>query len=537
MTSIQNVEQSLSDFVRQEMCRLSTVGVAMALTDRERTTATPCFGFANREQQTSVTADTLYEIGSISKSFTSVGLLQMAEQSRVDLDAPMEDCLPGFCVRTRFEPVTPHHLMSHSAGITSGMDLNTDGQFEVWDLRHTETSCPPGSYYHYSNVGYRALGLLLEHLHGRAYDQIIPAAIFEPLEMSASKAMITHAERARLATGYADLDQNHPYPPGRPLAPATWVESYTGEGSIASTAADMARYVRMLLNRGRGALGRVLSPESFEDLVRPVVATPDEGVYYGHGLRNRQDGENRVVYHTGSMVGYSSVILADLTNGVGVVVLVNGPGDAKCLGDYALALMRAAARGETLPPAPTAAGPLEIAAASDYAGVYRSDRREFTLKAQGNRLVMEAGDEQCELEQRSPGCFYAGLPGFTRFYLVFERQDGEIAAAGYGSEWFTNGHYSGPRVFDYPVEWNQYAGRYRSHNPWWPGFQVLVRAGRLILADLQGDEQALAPLGAGVFRVSNDPNNPERLVFDAIHNGQALRAQLNNGLFYRTRDL
>src|SRR5262249_27188787 len=159
------------------------------------------------------------------------------------------------------------HLMTHTAGIINGTDWTGEGEYEIRSMRETEATAPPGDLYHYSNAGYKALGLLLQELWGRPVAEVLEEDVLGPLGMRESTGSIRNADRRRVAPGHAPYFDDRAWRPSHGLEPATWIESTTADGSLCSPAADMGRYMRMLLNRGRGDEERVLSEESFDLMV------------------------------------------------------------------------------------------------------------------------------------------------------------------------------------------------------------------------------------------------------------------------------
>jgi len=149
-------------------------------------------------------------------------------------------------------------------------------------------------------------------------------------------------------------------------------------------------------------------------------------------------------------------------------------------------------------------------------------------------LILRYGDELIALERRGPDRFYVDHPDFALFLLRFRREKGKVVEAFHGPDWYTNDRYAGPTTFDHPQKWDAYPGHYRSHNPWLTNFRVVLRKGGLALIAPSGDEEPLVPLGDGIFRVGEEERSPERIRFDAILNGQALRANLSCGDYYRT---
>ena len=318
MTDLDTALARLDQYLARQLAETSLPGLALALTDRDRTLLTTTHGFADRAARTPVTPDTLFEIGSIGKSFTALALLQLAEAGKLDLHAPVAGYLPWFTVRSDFAPITIHHLLSHTGGIIRGTDHSPGQGYEVWAARQTEAGGPPGERFHYSNLGYKALGLLLAEVTGKPYEETIRERMLAPLEMAASSAAITHDTRNRLAVGYTPFYDDRPFLPTDPLAPATWLETDTADGCLATTAGDLATYLRLLLNRGRLTDGRIVSEESFTLMTTPVIEVAP-GASYGYGLMMTEIDGHPCIGHGGGMVGYHAMMLGDLDAGLGVV--------------------------------------------------------------------------------------------------------------------------------------------------------------------------------------------------------------------------
>lgn len=527
---------ALNTLIERRMCFDGTPGVALALTDRQALREVICRGWADVAAQRPVTPELLFEIGSISKSFTAIALLQLCECGLIDLHAPVSRYLPWFHVPSAFAPITPHHLLTHTAGIIMGTELSAEARYEVWALRETEAAAPPGTIFHYSNVGYKALGLVLEAVLGQDYGEIIRERILQPLGMDASSSTITHETRQQMAVGHEFLYDDRPPHRSQPLVPATWLETASADGSIAATAADMAAYLRMLLNRGLGPHGRILSAESFDLLTRPIIAPDDgmHGVFYGYGLNIAQIDGHTVVGHDGGMVGYYASVLADMDAGLGVVVLTNGPGSPEEIARAALALLRADAEGRDLPPLPTEADWLRVEHAADYTGFYESEAGAFAIVAEGERLALEMDGARVPLDPREADYFYVDHPAFARFLLHFEWQDGQVVAACHGPRCYVRAPGGAPPAVDYPPRWDAYPGHYRTHNPWFSNLRVVLRRGRLVLIEPRGKEHVLVPLGEGVFRAGDDEHCPERVRFDTLIDDQAIRMNLSCCDYYRT---
>lgn len=533
--SLQPVFERLDAFVQRHMQEWNTPGMALALTDRERLLRVAAYGYADLASRAPLTPQHLFEIGSISKSFTAIALLQERERGRFDPHQPIARYLPWFRIRTAYAPMTGHHLLTHTAGIPRDRDdiPPSAPRAQVSALAERQTGYPPGIHYAYSNIGYQILGCALEAVAGKPYAEIVRERIFEPLDMSRSEASLTYAMRSRLAVGHESIYDDRPSHPSHPLVAGDWQEYAAGDGAISTTAADLAAYLRMLLNRGAGPRGRILSEESFDLLIRPAVPTRD-GRSYAYGLSvGREDGHT-LFGHGGDMIGFSSRILGDLEDGVGAVVLVNGPADPGEVAEFALRLLTAKPHGKDLPDLPSPGSRSRVENAAWYAGTYTAaDGRTLVIAAEGQSLALERDGKGIPLLPRGKDAFLVNDPQFSRFLLRFGRDGGEVVELSHGPDWYAGERYRGPRHFSYPEDWTAYPGHYRSAHPWFSNFRIVLRKDRLWLVAPDGDEHALEPLGGGEFRVGNEKYSAERLRLDRIVDGKALRANLSGVDYFR----
>jgi hypothetical protein len=122
---------------------------------------------------------------------------------------------------------------------------------------------------------------------------------------------------------------------------------------------------------------------------------------------------------------------------------------------------------------------------------------------------------------------------FELFLLRFGRDNGAVVEVAHGSDWFAGADYAGPRTFDHPDEWRAYPGHYRTPNPWFSNFRVVLRKGQLRFVDPGGDEEPTTPLEPGLFRIGAE-HSAERLRLDAVVRGKTQRATLSGVPYYRS---
>ena len=537
--------------VEDALADATTPGIAVAVTDAERTLLVAGFGLAEVASGRPVGPDTLFEIGSIGKSFTALCVMALAEEGRLDPDDPVARHLPWFLVPpagSDASPITIHHLLSHTAGITAGIDATPDPASQVWALRHLRPSAPPGTRFHYSNVGYKALGLVLERIEGRPYPEILRRRILGPLGMAASEPAITNEIRSRLAVGYAFLHDDRIGHAGIPLVPATWLETATADGSIASTAGDMAAYARLLLGRGTAGGARIVGEASFARMTAPYAA-PSTEASYGYGLVVRVDEGRTYLGHGGGMVGYLAGVQVDPDAHLGVVVLQNGYGGGPmALARRIVAIVadarapgggrRVPAEVPTIPGADAHATP-EIVGAWVRADGAAGPGCEIVDGPAGPAIRL--GGEAVELAPAGDNRWLAAHPRLDRHLLVADHGPG---GGGSLELWHGGERYAraGSTPRGLPAADPTLAvcvGTYRSHTPWTTNFRVVLRGDRLWLTFAEApdgfdDEAPLVPLADGSLRVGEDPGGPERIAFDTVIDGRPVRALLSGWPYHRT---
>lgn len=530
----QDAFDRVDEYLQREIRDLCIPGMAVAVTDRRKLLWVATYGFSDIAARHPVTPIHRFQIGSISKSFASISLLQMQDEGKVDIDDPVTKHLPWFKVRTRFGPITLRHLMSHTAGISMGADSSPSAYAEVLALSEQQTSSAPGTHFHYSNTGYKVIGLVLEELAGKPNGEVQMERVIGPLGMDSTEAEITNRNRDAQPVGYSFQNNDRPQPSCPRLAPATWFESYTADGSIISTPEDMAKYVRMLLNRGAGDDGRVLSRRGFELLTSKVIR-PGDGLpseYYGLGLGIRTDHGHMIVSHTGGMVGFVSEIAADMDSGLGVVILNNSRVDSAGVARNVLRIAGAVKDGKKAPRIKRF-DPTLVAGGGTYAGAYMCGKKRVRIESDGKHMMLRTGADMVTLEVRGKDRFYAPHPDFELFEVRFGRGGRKVTELFYGPDSYMKQPCSCASEPSHPKEWDAFKGRYLAHNPWSPSFRIVLRKGALVFVDPSGGQEPLTPLEDGGFRVGADPLCPERIRFDRVVRGKATRAVLSGGEWFR----
>ena len=538
--SYQAAYQRLDEYIARHMAEVGAPGMTVALANRNGLLRASEYGFADVKAGIKVGPQTLFEIGSISKSFVAIAVLQLAEDGKLDLNKPVTSYLPWLKIDSKFSPFTTHHLLSHTSGL-SGVPLL---------LRTAGTTLgvnfEPGTNWVYSNIGYALLGLLIEAVDKKPFADAMRQRVLNPLGMNSSSPIISNEIRERVAVGYAPFQSDRPFPIRGKLGEAPWIEVPEAAGSIAATAHDMGNYLQMLLNNGAGAKGRVLSEKSFELFTKPVFKSPFRGedASYAYGLWVSETNGHKLLRHTGGMVAFSSVMYADTTDGLAAFASVNAarlPGGYRPIPvvRYALALLSAASHGQELPaPPPPLPLPTLVKNAADYAGTFTlqsssapsasSDDKKLVVVSEGDQLILQHAGSRIALEPAGRDNFLVKHPDFELFTLRFGREKEVVTEAFNGSSWWTNERYSGPKKFEYPKGWDAFTGHFHSDSPWYGSVRIVIRKGQMLI----GGDQPLVEVSPGVFRFEDD-TGVDRVTFDTILDGRAIHANVAGVDFYR----
>jgi D-alanyl-D-alanine carboxypeptidase len=529
-----DVEKKLDAFTAGYMRSMNAPGMTQALTDTKTTIRTAGYGFANVDLQAPVTPDHLFQIGSITKSFAALILLQLRDEGKVDLHRPVLEYLPWLPVTMPYGPITAHHLLTHTSGLPDALSIFQSDP----GARHRQ-GFEPGAHFHYCNLGFAILGKLIERLDGRPWYQCLQARILTPLGMTATAAVITIESSARSATGYQPFFDDQVYPRQGRLVPRPPEVFDNTAGSIASPAGDMARYLRTLLNDGQGAEGRVVSAEGFRLMSTPYIKAPEFSptASYGYGIAVDILDGHKILRHTGGMNCFASSVHVDLDGGVAAFASINAMQGYRptLITQYAVQLLRAEKEAKSLPAAGALNDATEVSNASEYSGAFRSsDGKELLFKADRTKLLLLHAGQEILLQRGQGDSFLSTVQGgFSEFSLVFSRDQTSskiakpadndaapplpptlVVEVGYGPDWYTNAAYKGEREYPAPPQYSALAGHYRSQGG--DDMRVFVRKGRLWLGDSPLDE-----IGSSLFRVGEDAWSPDTAEFLTIVDGKA----------------
>ena len=395
--------RAVAEKVMAEMAKAGVPGVSLGiLADGREEYAS--FGVASIETKQPVTADTLFQIGSTTKTFTGTAIMRLVEQGKVDLNAPVRTYLPDFKVADAdvSSRVTVKNLLTHSGDWWADLFADTgSGDDAIATFMATKMPtfpqlAPVGQYFSYNNTGFITAGRIIEVVLGKPYRAAMADLVLAPLGLTQSFLVPEEAMQRPYAVGHAKGAQGvqvqRPFLLPRNLEPA---------GGIFSNPRDLIKYARFHMGDGTVGGMHVLKAETLKMMQSPQGPKPI-------GLRNgdiglpwlmQQFGSLHLIAHPGDTFGEHSEFVAAPDRGFAFVMLANAePGGALLsalalnealarylgLGGAAVAQPTAVAATPTVVPTPTALPPEQLA---QYAGRYAEPNGAFTFAVENGALM------------------------------------------------------------------------------------------------------------------------------------------------------
>ncbi|MFH1763349.1 MAG: serine hydrolase domain-containing protein [Gemmatimonadota bacterium] len=335
--ALSRVIPKLETEIRRGMLDGQIPSITVALTDRVGELWAGAYGESNLWAGAPASTQTVYLIGSTFKTQSTVALLQQMEAGMFKLDDPVNPYLTGFQIRGEEPgfPVTFRHLLTHTSGLPAdygGHDVwgeTVPSPLGVYLSRSLEVQTPPMERVVYSNLAFTLVGYLVERFSGIPYKQYIQERVWSPIGMTSTAFAPTPEMEERLSIPYVPNQET-----GRPAAVGRTKADVWPAGIVYGTVHDQASWVRFNLGDGAVEGGRLLRPETLQQMHTLQFSqfsgrSMGGGWGYenpGYGLTwwtSTRQGE-RFFAHSGSVSGYTAFVMGNRTQGFGIAVLTNG---------------------------------------------------------------------------------------------------------------------------------------------------------------------------------------------------------------------
>ncbi|WP_400195185.1 serine hydrolase domain-containing protein [Lysinibacillus telephonicus] len=311
-----SVDSSKIDaFINREIERLNIPGASVAIVKGDQIEYLKGYGKSGPDKK--MTPQTPIVIGSVSKSFTALAIMQLVDQGKLELTEPVNTYLPGFSLADKdaSKEITIQHLLNHTSGLStydgqrSIAEGNKSLKEHIESLENIQLVNGVGDTYQYSNLNYDILGLVIEDVANMPYKEYVNNHIFKPLHMNNSYADPRDDVNNTIATGYQTMfgfkvpteQLNH--------------EGNVPSGYIISSAEDMANYMIAQLNNGQFSGESILSKDRMDEMHHPS-SLMWEDTYYAMGWTVN----NNVISHDGSTENTYSKVVLDGEYGISLLI-------------------------------------------------------------------------------------------------------------------------------------------------------------------------------------------------------------------------
>ena len=332
-----NVKNVIDSTYKSLLKKNKVVGTSIAIVQNGEIVYATGYGFQNQTDSVKADENTIYRIGSCTKSFTALSIMQLQEQQKLDINQAIQNYVKALNIKSRFNtenPILIKDILTHSSGLPSDIingffcDNPPSIDWLIEKLNQCTMAAPAGYQHSYSNTGYSLLGELIEKVSNTDYESYLKANIFEPLGMTSSYVTNSGDLIAQTSKGYMGEDE----------IDETMIRDQAA-GLIHSNVIDMANYIKMYLGNGQFNQTKVADPTSIDEMEKDALTNLvlQTGKQWGYGLyadnlsiTNETDTiETRMIGHGGDTWAFHADFQYIPELNIGAVILTNTNKGAK----------------------------------------------------------------------------------------------------------------------------------------------------------------------------------------------------------------
>jgi len=526
------VALKLENAINYEIKSKNLNAISMVLVDDQKIAWAKGFGYENPDSKINADANTVYRVGSVSKLFTDMAIMQRVEIGEIDLDKAIQTYLPNFKPDNPYKkPITLRQMMSHRSGLLREPRKGNYFTDDEISLKTTVESIIPSKLIHepesktkYSNAAIAVVGYTLESLYKTPYVDYMQKHILEKIGMNNSAFAPNRKIRARLAKAtmwsYDD----------RIFSAPTFELGMIPAGSLYAPVTDLAKFMMVLFAQGKGPKEVVIKPETLNEMISPQFGG-DKTRGYGIGFGLSEHGGYQKIGHGGAIYGFSTQLYAipEIKYGVATSSSVDISNSITTkLSNYALDLMLANKNNEPLPDY-IKTSQLEAKLSQSLKGHYSRGNLYADIELRGPSTVLVINSLEVPLKQSSKGIISDG-----------RIDQGSLKIQKSGEDILVNGKLFTKKVkrkkTQFPNEWKGLVGEYGwDHNILF----VYEDMGSLWLLMEWIEKNQLLQVKDDLFAF---PENSrmyygERLKFERNAAGVATEVAIINGPVFKRREI
>ena len=532
------VASKVSDAIHYEMVDKALNAVSIVLVKDMEILWARGFGVEDLNKSTKADANTVYRVGSVSKLFTDIGIMQLVEKGEVDLDAPITDYLPEFRPRSRFKrEITLRQLMSHRSGLLReplvGNYFDDDEptlEATVKSIIDSDVIYAPESKIKYSNSAIATVGYVLEKLKGEPFASYLRKNVLLPMGLthSAFEPLPDITNRLADATMWS-YD-------GRVFDAPTFELGMSPAGSMYAPVVDLGQFMKVLFNDGKGPNGPVIKKETLQLMLTSQFNDGKDqrhNVGFGIGFSLSEQGGYKRVGHGGAVYGFSTQLYAlpEVKLGVAVTSSVDVTNTiTRRVATYALDCLLAVENGKPLPDYEKTSSVNEKTVALLVGHFVSDNGKRLKLINKYGTLYMENDRFQTRIRQLNGRLVTDSQISYGS--PIDYDEDGRTVTM--GSTVYNREKYLKPMPI--PKPWQGLIGEYGwNHNI----LYIYEAYGKLTALIEWMEKDILTEVEKDVFAfpVKGGMYHGEKMRFKRDRNGIATQVQIENGPIFFRRDI
>jgi CubicO group peptidase (beta-lactamase class C family) len=393
--------EKLASLAQAQMPTYNVPGVVIGVLHEGRVTIR-AFGVTNLDHPLAVTDDTLFQIGSISKTFTGTAIMRLVEQGKVDLNAPIRQYIPEFGVKDADASAraTVQDTLTHMGGWEgdyfadpgNGDDALT---LQVKGMATLEQTAKVGEMWGYNNAGFYAAGRVIEVIMKQPFEAALKALVLDPVGLDAAYFFPADVMTKRFVVGHGMMK-------GQPRVIGPWPipRAANAAGGLTTNVATMLKYAAFHMGNGTGAKGQeVLRPATLQRMQSAIVPKAGTDLSMGLTWHLGRAGSIAFVEHGGGTMGQVSQLRLVPSRNFALAIVTNAGGGGYLNGNVLRAAMEAYFGVPNVLPARMA---VDAAALAEYAGTYRRQFADSVITADADALKLETRPNMPGLDGKVP---------------------------------------------------------------------------------------------------------------------------------------
>jgi CubicO group peptidase (beta-lactamase class C family) len=413
---IDSLKKELANFILKKMKSSKTVGLSIAIVDNQDIVWAEGFGFADQVNQIKVSPSTIYRVGSVSKLFTAISVMQLAEKGKLNIDSPIQNYIPEFNIKSRLANqgvITPKNLLTHHSGIPSDIyhqffSNNPEPFTKIVNYLNDEYTCTqPNTIFSYSNAGYSLLGVLVEKASNENFIDYTQKYLFDKMDMKNTSFKLNPEMEKLYSKGYSKKKEfNEPFIRDVPA------------GMLHTNVLDLSNFIKMTFNDGKFGDNQIIEKETLAKMQSQQNLDCILDGNFKIGLSwfinpSEWDYAGKYAEHGGDTYVYHAQLSTLTDHKIGVVVLTNtdkGAQIASSIADELLEKYLTYKTGLKSPKDDKKSKKTDYVKSNDkrlneLAGDYMIGEKLFVIQKQGKKLIAKQGPVKIIFRENKEGNF------------------------------------------------------------------------------------------------------------------------------------